>query len=81
MMTNGTKGLESPTWAYQTCADIFDALSAPDQARAAVEAGYRELMERAAKIDDPEWRKSLLENIAEHRAVIELWERLPSVPH
>jgi class 3 adenylate cyclase/tetratricopeptide (TPR) repeat protein len=76
LSTHGGKGMESPIWAYQTCADIFDALGEPEQARAAVEAGYRDLMERAGKIDDPEWRKSFLENVAEHRAIVELWERL-----
>jgi len=76
LSTHGTKGLESPTWAYQTCADIFDALGELEQARTAVEAGYRELMERVEKIDEPEWKKSFLENVPEHRAIIELWERL-----
>ena len=74
--THGTKGTEAPAWIFQTCADIFDALSEPGQARAAIEAGHRELMDRAGKISDPEWRKSFLENVPEHRAIIELWERL-----
>ncbi len=73
---HGTKGTENPVWIYQTCADILDALNEPDQARAAVEAGYRELTDRAEKISDPEWRKSFLENVPEHRAITELWERL-----
>jgi tetratricopeptide (TPR) repeat protein len=76
LMTTGPKGMESSTWAYQTCADIFDALGEPEQARAAIEAGYRELMERAEKIDDKDWRRSFLENVREHRAIVELWERL-----
>jgi predicted ATPase len=73
---HGTKGMESPVWAYQTCADIFDALNEPDRARTAVEAGYHELVDRAEKIDDPEWRRSFLENVPEHRAIVDLWERL-----
>jgi tetratricopeptide (TPR) repeat protein len=76
LSTHGGKGMESPIWAYQTCADIFDALNESEQARAAVEAGYRALMEQAEKIDDPDWRKSFLENVAEHRAIIDLWERM-----
>jgi tetratricopeptide (TPR) repeat protein len=76
LMTTGPEGLESPSWAYQTCADIFDALNEAEKARAAVEAGFRELMERADKIDDAEWRRSFLENVPEHRAIVELWERL-----
>jgi tetratricopeptide (TPR) repeat protein len=76
LTTTGPKGMESPTWAYLTCAEIFDALDEPAQARAAVEAGYEELMGRAEKIDDPEWRRSFLESVREHRAIIDLWERL-----
>lgn len=73
---HGTEGLESPVWVYQTCADIFDAVGDRDRTRAAVEAGHRELMERAGKISDPEWRRSYLENVAEHRAVLEMREEL-----
>ncbi|HEV8339343.1 MAG TPA: adenylate/guanylate cyclase domain-containing protein [bacterium] len=70
----GPKGIEHPVWAYLTCADIFDALGQREQARAAVESGYRELMERAEKISNPEWRKSFLENVPEHRSIVEMWE-------
>jgi len=34
------------------------------------------LMERADKISDPDWRKSFLENVPEHLALIEMWEGL-----
>ena len=73
---HGAKGLEAPVWAHQTCADIFDALNEPELARSAVEAGYRELMDRAGKISEPEWRKSFLENVAEHRAIVEMREQM-----
>jgi hypothetical protein len=33
------------------------------------------LKDFAGKISDPEWRKSFLENVPEHRAIIEMWER------
>jgi tetratricopeptide (TPR) repeat protein len=93
------EGMEFPTRAYLTVADIFDALgpSAPPTnapgaaqprpvgrgtgddtrqlAREVVEAGYRELMERAEKISDAQWRKSFLENVKEHREMIETYER------
>ncbi|HKZ86268.1 MAG TPA: adenylate/guanylate cyclase domain-containing protein [Anaerolineae bacterium] len=73
---HGTAGMEMPVWAYLTCADIFDALGEEEQSRAAIEAGYRELVARAHKISDPEWRRSFLENVPEHRAIVELGERL-----
>jgi tetratricopeptide (TPR) repeat protein len=72
---HGAEGIELATLCYQTCADLFDALGEAATARAAVEAGYHELMARAEKITKPEWRASFLENVAEHRAIVELWER------
>jgi len=74
--TGRAKG-EFPLLSYQTCADLFDALGEGEQTKAAVEAGNRELMNRAEKISNPEWRKVFLENVPEHRAVIEMWEKLP----
>jgi hypothetical protein len=78
LQEHGTKGMTFPVWAYQTCADIFDALGEPERSRTAVEAGYRELMTLAEKISDSEWRASFLENVPEHRAIVESWERLPA---
>jgi class 3 adenylate cyclase/predicted ATPase len=71
----GPKGMERPVWAYQSCAEVFEALGEQAEARRAVEAGHWELQELAGKISDPEWRKSFLENVPEHRAIIEMWER------
>jgi len=33
------------------------------------------LMEFANTINVPEWRQSFLENVPDHRALIEMWER------
>lgn len=77
LQIQGSKAtMEMPALTYQTCADIFDALGEPELARAALEAGHRDVMGRAEKISDPEWRKSFLENIPEHRALVDLWERM-----
>jgi class 3 adenylate cyclase/predicted ATPase len=73
--TGRAKG-EFPLLGYQTCADLFDALGEGEQARAAVEAGHRELMARADKISDPEWRKAFLSDVPEHRAIVDMWEQL-----
>lgn len=75
---HGTAGMEFLTRAYQSVSDVFDALEDREQSRAAVEAGYQELMVRADKISDAEWRKSFLENVPEHRAMVEIWERVAS---
>lgn len=74
--TGRAKG-EFPMLGYQTCADLFDALGEGEQARAAVEAGHRELMARAEKISDPEWRKAFLGDVPEHSTIVELWEKTP----
>jgi hypothetical protein len=75
LATGAAKG-EFPLLSYQTCADLFDALGDAEQARAAIEAGYRELMARAKKISDPEWRKAFLNDVPEHRAMVEMWEQI-----
>lgn len=72
----GTARVEMPTLAYLTCAQVFDALGDTAESRRAIDAGYRELMVRADKISNVEWRKSFLENVAEHRAMIEMYEKL-----
>ncbi len=73
---HGPKGIESPSRAYVSIADIFDALGATKESRAAIESGYVELESRANKISNAEWRRSFLENVEEHRALVEMWERL-----
>lgn len=77
---HGAQGMEFPVWAYQTCAEIFDALREPENLRAAVEVGYRELIERAEKISNIQWGRSFLENVPEHRALISMWDRLAGLP-
>ncbi len=74
----GAKGLEFPILFYKSCADIFAASGDIKRTNTAIEAGYTELMERADKISNPGWRKSYLENVPEHCAIIESWERISS---
>ena len=73
---HGARGVEMPVLAYLSCAQVFDAHGDTEKSHATIEAGYRELIARADKISDAEWRKSFLENVAEHRAMIELYERV-----
>lgn len=63
------QGLEFPVRAYLTCAEVFEALGEADKSRAAIEAGRRELAQRAGKISDVAWRQSFLENVSEHQAI------------
>jgi tetratricopeptide (TPR) repeat protein len=68
--------LEFPTWSYLTCAQVFEDLGDLERCRLAVEAGCQDLYRRADKISDPEWRRSFLENVPEHRHIQEFRDRL-----
>jgi tetratricopeptide (TPR) repeat protein len=76
----GAQGIEFPVRAYLTCADIFDALGDSEMSCAAVEEGYRELIQRADKISNSDWRASFLENVPEHRAILDRWKQLAGLP-
>jgi class 3 adenylate cyclase/tetratricopeptide (TPR) repeat protein len=72
----GAGGMEFPLMAYLTCAELFDGLGEAEKAQAAADAGYRELMGRAEKISNLDWRQTFVEQVPEHHALVELWERL-----
>ena len=61
---------------YRTCAETFDALGEAENAQAVIESGHQALMEVADKINVPAWRQSFLENVPDHRAIMEMWERM-----
>ena len=71
----GPHGMEFPLMAYQTCAQVFEVCGKSEDAKAAWKMGYDELMARAEKISDSRWRKSFLENIPEHRQMLEVKDR------
>jgi len=72
---HGTDGIDYPSRVYVCVADVFGAIETPGvSAREVIKAGYRDLMQRAAKISDADWRRSFLENAAENRAIVERWE-------
>jgi tetratricopeptide (TPR) repeat protein len=73
---HGAGGMEFPIWAYSTCVEVFDTLGDLPSAISTAEAGYAELVRRAERISEPEWRASYLENVPEHRALRAKWERL-----
>ena len=72
----GAQGMEFPVRAYLTCADAFAALGESKMSCAAVEEGYHELIRRADKISNADWRASFLDNVQEHRALAERWKQL-----
>lgn len=75
----GEHGMDSlPFEAHLACAEVFTALGDLSAARGTVEGGYRELIARSYKIKEPEWRRSFLENVPEHKRLLGLWQRLHS---
>ena len=75
LKVHGWVGCNNPGLVYRTCAETFDALGEAENTRAVLENGHRALMEMADKINVPEWRQSFLENVPDHRAIMEMWER------
>ncbi|HEU4743392.1 MAG TPA: tetratricopeptide repeat protein [Meiothermus sp.] len=65
-----------PLEAHLACADVLAALGNPQAAREVLEGGYRDLIERAYKISDPEWRGSFLESVPENRQMLRSWQSL-----
>jgi tetratricopeptide (TPR) repeat protein len=63
-------GIENLTRVYLSCADVFAAQGDQATAKAALEAGYDDLIARATKISDPQWRMAFLENVPEHQTML-----------
>jgi predicted ATPase len=70
--TGGLDGAWHPARIYLTCYRVLNANEDP-RAGDILEEGYRFLQERAAKISDEEDRRSFLENVEEHREIVEEW--------
>lgn len=80
LQQNGAQGMEFPVRAYLTCADVFEAAGEAEIARAAVEEGYRELNQRANKISNVQWRQSFLDNVPEHRQIVQKSKLFAALP-
>jgi hypothetical protein len=75
----GANGMDFRSQIYLYIADVFAQLPAPEiAAHDVLEAGYTDLMQRAEKISRADWRRSLLENVAENRMLIEKWQQSQS---
>jgi adenylate cyclase len=73
---NGSSGMELPVLSYLTCADVFREIGDAGNYVAATHEGHEVLMEMAGKISDPDMRRSFLENVPEHRTMVEMWDQL-----
>ncbi len=66
----------NPAISAVSCAEAFDAAGERENARALLENAQQALMQVADTLNTPAWRASLLENVPENRALLEMWERL-----
>ena len=73
---NGSHGMELPILAYLSCADVFREAGEQERSVAATREGYAVLKGMADKISDPDMRRSFLENVPEHRTMVEMWDRM-----
>jgi hypothetical protein len=67
------EGLYHPIRVYLNCHDVLNALGDP-RAGQILQAGYQLVQERANKTQDENLRHSYLENVAENREIVALWE-------
>jgi tetratricopeptide (TPR) repeat protein len=72
---HGWLGMSNPGTVYRACAETFDALGEDENTRMVIQSAHQALMDVADKINVPAWRQSFLENVPDHRAIMEMWER------
>lgn len=75
LKVHGWVSMSNPGMVYLKCAEIFDALGDEKELRNVLEEARRALTDVGNKIRVPAWRKSFEENVPEHRALFEMWER------
>ncbi|NTV64217.1 MAG: hypothetical protein HGA65_11865, partial [Oscillochloris sp.] len=77
LRAQGVGGLTEPSLVCLCVGAVFAALGDPDLPSAEpIALGYHNLIQRAAKISDPEWRQSFLEKVPLNRALVERWQEI-----
>jgi hypothetical protein len=67
---NTLDGTDEPLRVYQTCYEVLVAAGDPRAGQVLVTA-HRMLFERADRIRDPQLRRSFLEDVGAHRAIVQ----------
>jgi DNA-binding SARP family transcriptional activator/class 3 adenylate cyclase/tetratricopeptide (TPR) repeat protein len=81
LQDHGSAGINFPARMYNSIANVFSSIESPPASpRLVIEAGYLDLMQRAEKISNAEWRKSFLENVPENREIMERWKKIKDDP-
>lgn len=72
---NDWTGMGNPGKVYRYCAETFDALGDAENAGDVIETAHAELIRIADWKNVPVWRQAFLENVPDHQALMEMWER------
>jgi class 3 adenylate cyclase/tetratricopeptide (TPR) repeat protein len=75
LKNHGWTGMGNPGRVYRTCMDTFDALGDEENFQEVLEIGYKEVMRVAEKENMLGRKQSFLENVPDHRAIVEMWVR------
>jgi hypothetical protein len=74
---HGTMTIDFPARVYLCIADVVAQVPTPGVSeRDVLDAGYAELRQRAEMINDPEWRRSFIEDEVSNKALIARWQRI-----
>jgi len=74
---HGTRTIDFPARVYLCLADVVaQVLTVGVTERDVLDAGYAELRQRAEMINDPEWRRSFIEDEVSNKALIARWQRI-----
>lgn len=66
--------MDNPFWVAWHCYQVLQA-KGDSRAQELLTAAYALLQRQAARLTDPETRRSFLENVAVHREIVRAWER------
>ena len=66
---NGSEAMEFPILAYLTCARVYEKAGDQERRQKSIEDGYKQLMERAEKISNVDWKRVYFEDIQENQLI------------
>ncbi len=78
ILTRGLDMFDYPSRVFVCLADVMARVEAPKAPARVLDRGYRELMRSAAMIEDPQWRRSFLEQEVSNRQLLALLRRAAS---
>jgi hypothetical protein len=62
----GSEAMEFPILAYLTCARVFEGSGDQERRQEVIGKGYQQLLTRAQKISNKEWRELFLHKLIEN---------------